>query len=163
MTKPSFVPSDPRAASLRRLRQLSYLLDNAIPIPGTSYRIGIDPILGLLPGAGDLAGTAASAFIVVQAARWGLPRATLTRMALNILFETVVGSIPVLGDVVDAGWKANMKNMALLEAHLNHPQESRRVDWLFLSFLLAGLFLVVMTITIVSFIVLKFLVQAISG
>ncbi len=159
---------DAKASTVRRLRRLSYLLDNAIPIPGTRYRVGLDPILGLLPGAGDFLGTALSAYIVLEAARIGLPRASLIQMVTNIIFETVLGSVPVLGDVVDATWKANTKNLALVEEHLdvpqsNVPQSRQRTDWLFLALLLVALLFVVIVMAAISVMILRWLLGAITG
>jgi len=74
-----------KTSTIRRLRRLSHLLDNAIPIPGTPWRFGLDPVLGLLPGAGDFLGTAFSAYIVLEAARIGIPRSLLGQMVINIL------------------------------------------------------------------------------
>lgn len=156
-------PGNSKAARLKRLRSLSYILDNAIPIPGTSYRVGLDPILGLIPGGGDILGSAFSAYIVLEAALLGLPRESLVRMASNILFETVVGSVPVLGDIFDATWKANVKNMAMLEAHMNSPKQSKRADWWFIILLLGGLMLVVLGIAAISIIIVRLLFQAIGG
>jgi hypothetical protein len=163
MSQPSRPPIDAKISTLRRLRRLSHLLDNAIPIPGTPYRVGLDPLLGLLPGGGDFVGSALSAYIVIEAARMGLPRGTLVQMVKNILFETVFGSVPVLGDLVDATWKANAKNIALLEEHLEVPQQRQQVDWLFLALLLGGLLLVVMAVAAISIIILRWLFSAING
>lgn len=107
-----------RVARLERLRQLSFWLDNAIRIPGTSFRIGLDPLLGLIPGGGDTAGLFLSAFIVLEAAKMGASKSTLSTMAFNILLETLAGTIPGVGDLFDASWKSNVRNIALLEHHL---------------------------------------------
>lgn len=119
---------------LIRLRRLSHLLDNAIALPGTQYRVGLDPFLGLVPGAGDVAGTALSAYIVVQAASWRLPAATLLRMLFNVCLDWLGGTVPVIGDFFDVGWKANARNVALLEKHLTSgetsPAADRWVVWL---------------------------------
>jgi hypothetical protein len=104
-----------------RLRALARLLDNAIQIPGTRYRVGLDALVGLVPVLGDVIGAIFSTFIVFQAARLGASKATLVRMVGNVALDTVVGEIPLLGDLFDAGWKANMRNLALLEAHLQRP------------------------------------------
>ena len=152
-----------KAARLKRLRSLSYMLDNAIPIPGTTYRVGIDPIMGLLPGAGDLLGTAFSAYIVLEAALLGLPRASLVRMVVNILLDELVGTVPLVGDWFDFAWKANTKNMQLLEAHLAAPQSSKRADWWFIILLLAGLLLFVLGITAISLFILGKIWQLIGG
>ena len=127
-----------KAASLAKLRTLSHLLDNAIAIPGTRYRIGLDPILGLLPGGGDMLTAALSVYIVWEAARIGLPHATVTRMVSNLVLDTVLGSLPVAGDFFDATWKANSKNIALLEAHLDAPKSHKKANPAFVLLLLVG-------------------------
>lgn len=107
-------PSHPR---LQRLWALSRLLDSAIPLPG-GYRIGLDGIIGLVPGFGDIAGSLASSYIIIESARLGASTATLLRMVVNVLLESVIGLIPLLGDLFDFAWKANVKNMVLLEEQL---------------------------------------------
>ncbi|WP_332899004.1 DUF4112 domain-containing protein [Haladaptatus sp. CMSO5] len=109
-------PEERTEERLDTLRSLSTLLDNSIRVPGTNYRIGLDPIVGMLPVAGDLPTTALSVYIVFEAASIGVPRATLWRMVVNLVIDAVFGSIPVVGDVFDAVWKANARNVALLEA-----------------------------------------------
>lgn len=136
--------------TLEQLRSLSNILDNAVGIPGTRYRVGLDPVLGLLPGVGDYAGAMMSSYIVIQAARLGASRPTLGRMVSNILLESLVGTVPFVGDLFDAGWKANVKNIALLEEHLALPQSRKKTDWLFLTLLLGGLLLVLILITAIS-------------
>ncbi|AFZ37450.1 hypothetical protein Sta7437_3968 [Stanieria cyanosphaera PCC 7437] len=134
----------PSVTKLDRLRRLSQLLDNAIGIPGTKYRIGLDPILGLLPGGGDTVTGALGAYIVVEAARMGLPKAVLWQMVGNILLDSVAGSVPVVGDLFDIGWKANVKNIALLESHLHLTSLNQKSDRIFL----VGLILVLAIIVI---------------
>ena len=102
----------------RRIRILARLLDNAIPVPGTNWRIGLDPILGLIPGVGDLIGAVLSGYIVLEAVRAEVPTFTLARMLVNVGIDTLLGAIPGLGDVFDAAWKSNVMNVALLERHL---------------------------------------------
>ena len=111
-----------RLATLNRIRRLSRLLDSAIRIPFTGFRIGLDPIIGLVPGAGDLIDTAFSAYIVFLAARFGLPGQTLQKMIFNIGLEAVVGSLPIAGDLFDAYFKSNIRNLALLEKHLQESE-----------------------------------------
>ncbi|HIK10659.1 MAG TPA: DUF4112 domain-containing protein [Oscillatoriaceae cyanobacterium M33_DOE_052] len=119
------------ATTLKRLRTLAHILDNAIPIPGTPYRIGIDPILGLIPGGGDIAGAILSAYIVFSAGMLGAPKDSLVQMLLNIVLESVVGTVPVVGDLFDATWKANVKNLELLETHLQAtPTDATRGETL---------------------------------
>jgi hypothetical protein len=126
---------------VERLRTMARLLDNAIPIPGTRYRFGFDAVIGLVPGIGDAIGAIFSAYIVLQAARLGASRPTLIRMMGNVALDTIVGEIPLLGDLFDAGWKANIRNMALLEAHLQRPVSTERGSRKVLFVLGAGLLL----------------------
>ncbi len=107
-----------QAATLRRVRRVSHLLDEAVRIPGTNRRVGLDPILGLIPVVGDLTTALFSAYVVVEAYRLGASRGLLARMVLNVLVDTVGGSVPLVGDVFDAVWKANERNVDLLERHV---------------------------------------------
>jgi len=118
---------------LERLRRIGYLLDNSIPIPGTGYRIGLEAIIGLVPGLGDLVGGGFSAWIILQAARLGAPPSLLARMGWNLLVDTAVGAVPLLGDLFDAGFKANMRNLALLDRHVQGPAASRRASRWFIA------------------------------
>lgn len=104
--------------TLRRLRALARLLDDAFPIPGTNLRVGIDPLLGLVPGLGDAAALGFSAYIIAQAKQLGASPATIGRMTLNAAVDALVGTIPLLGDLFDAAWKANARNLDLLEEDL---------------------------------------------
>ncbi|HEY9610099.1 DUF4112 domain-containing protein [Allocoleopsis sp.] len=162
--QPSHSSVDGKISTFRRLRRLSHILDNAISIPGTSYRIGIDPIIGLLPGGGDFLGTALSAYIVLEAARMGAPRDTLVQMVWNIIVDTLSGTVPVLGDFLDVTWKANTKNIVLLEEHLKIPnsQPTKKVDWLFLAGLFGVLLLVVAGVAALSFMVLRWLLGTLT-
>ncbi len=110
---------------VNKLRRLSTVMDNAIAIPGTKIRFGLDPILGLLPGGGDTITGGLSAYIVVEAARMGLPPEVLYKMVGNILLDSFAGTIPVLGDLFDVGWKSNVKNIELLEKHLEIAEDSK--------------------------------------
>ena len=130
--RPEFAPGPPLAAAdprLDRLRRLARVLDAAYRIPGTRWRFGIDGILGLIPGVGDVVTTALASWIVIEARRLGVRKRTLGRMALNVGIDFLVGSIPVLGDVFDVGWKANTRNLRLLEESLERakrPGPARR-------------------------------------
>lgn len=104
--------------NLNRIRHISRLMDTAFKIPVLGVKIGWDPLIGLIPGAGDLVATAISAYIIVLAARFRLPRGVLGRMIFNIGLEAVVGTVPLFGDIFDAFYKSNVRNLALLEAHL---------------------------------------------
>ncbi|WP_375509645.1 DUF4112 domain-containing protein [uncultured Nostoc sp.] len=107
-----------RLATLNRIRKLSRLMDTSIRIPLTGFRIGIDPIIGLVPGAGDLISTAFSAYIIFLATRFGIPRQDLAKMIFNVGLEAVVGTVPLVGDLFDAFYKSNIRNLAILEQHL---------------------------------------------
>ena len=106
---------------LRRLERLAVVLDSAIVIPGTRFRFGADALLGLFPGGGDVVGAALSVYVVVEAARLGVPAAALARMIGNVVVDTTLGAIPVAGDLFDAYWKANLRNIEILRAHLGPP------------------------------------------
>ncbi|MEX2541808.1 MAG: DUF4112 domain-containing protein [Trueperaceae bacterium] len=103
---------------LREIRELAHLLDNSFRIPVIGYRFGVDAILGLVPVIGDFSAFAFSGYIIYRAARMGAPAPLLVRMTVNALGDTVVGSIPVLGTVVDVLWKANARNLKMLESFL---------------------------------------------
>lgn len=124
---PSIEP-DAKAPTLKRLRQLSRLLDKVITVPGTQLSIGLDPILGLIPVGGDFLGVMLSGYIVLEAARLGAPASTLSRMVLNIIIDGLVGAIPIVGDLFDVGWKANEYNIRLLEDHLRFPSQRKSAD-----------------------------------
>jgi hypothetical protein len=115
-----------RGAMLRQLDTLSHVLDNSIRVPGTQARFGLDPVLGLIPGVGDAAGAVMSAYIVVQAARLGAPVPSLLRMLLNVGVEATVGAVPLAGDLFDAAYKANARNVAILRRELDRPGSTRR-------------------------------------
>ncbi|MEG3870588.1 DUF4112 domain-containing protein [Microcoleus sp. AT8-B1] len=156
-------PSPSHIASLRRLRRISHLLDNAIPIPGTKYRIGLDPILGLIPGGGDLISSIFAGYVVFKSAQMGVPQETLVKMAANIVFDTVAGTVPVAGDLLDVAWKANVKNIELLDAHLGSPEQGKKADWLFVAALLLGLILIVGGVIFLSVMLFGLLFQLITG
>ena len=110
---------------LERLRTVSRLLDSAFVIPGTRYRFGFDALIGLVPGLGDAVSAVFSGYIILQASRLGAPKSVVTRMIGNVALDTLVGWVPVLGDLFDVAWKSNLRNMALLETHLQQPAAAR--------------------------------------
>ena len=116
---------------------LSHVLDDWFRIPGTSFRFGIDGIIGLVPGIGDILGGLASSIIVLAAWFRGVPYVTILRMVANVGIEVAVGLIPFLGDWFDIAWKANRRNYALLERSLNHPRKNEWGDYAFLFSLAA--------------------------
>jgi hypothetical protein len=139
----------------RRLDRLAWWLDSSIPLPGTSFRFGLDALVGLLPGIGDLVGLGVSSYIVAQAARLGAPRALLGRMAVNIAIEAIVGTVPVLGDVFDAAWKANQRNVRLLADYMEKPVRTRRSSTLFLGVLILMLLVIVTVFAVIVYAILR--------
>lgn len=123
--RPDPVVGSREPRELERLRTLARLLDSAVQIPGTSYRFGLDALIGLVPAIGDFVGALFSTVIIFQAARLGAPKSTLVRMMANVGLDTIVGGVPLLGDLFDVGWKSNIRNVALLEAHLQRPAAAR--------------------------------------
>src|ERR1700730_13898288 len=123
---------------------LSHLLDDWFRVPGTSIRFGLDGIIGLVPGIGDIIGGLASTIIVVAAWVRGVPYVTLLRMVVNIGIEVLLGTVPLLGDAFDIAWKANRRNYALIVRHLEHSRRQTWRDWVFLTLIavtLAAIFL----------------------
>ncbi|MCS4504804.1 DUF4112 domain-containing protein [Arhodomonas aquaeolei] len=106
------------AAALRRLERFAVFMDTALPVPGTSWRIGADALVGLLPGIGDGVMAVLALYPVLEARRLGVRRRTLARMLANIAVDFAVGSIPLAGDVFDAGFRANRRNVDLLRRTL---------------------------------------------
>ena len=133
------------------LRRLAWLLDSSIPIPGTRLTVGVDALLGLFPVIGDLLGVLISSYIVNQASRLGAPRIVLLRMALNVGIEGVVGIIPFAGDVFDAAWKANQRNVRLLDTWLDRPGKTERTTRLFGVMLVLGLVLLLVLLGAAGF------------
>ncbi|WAL62132.1 DUF4112 domain-containing protein [Thermocoleostomius sinensis] len=157
--RPSAVPADSRVVRFQRLRRLSQILDNAIGIPGTRIRFGLDPIIGLIPGGGDTVGMIFSSAIVLEAARMGASKTLLGQMAFNILLETVAGIVPVVGDIFDVTWKSNVRNIVLLEKYLEIERSTRPQNRWFAVLLLIGLFLVFAACLTISVLVLRWLLQ----
>lgn len=121
-------------ATLKRLqhvRRFTRWLDRAVTVPGTRIRLGLDPILGLLPVGGDVVGVALSIYLVIEAARLGAPVSLLGQMVMNVLIDLGLGTVPVAGDVADVFWKSNSRNLQLLEGFLALPpqEEAPMVPW----------------------------------
>ncbi len=122
---------------------ISVWSDSVFEVPGLGWRFGLDPIIGLVPVAGDFASALASLYILALAAEMQVPRSTMLRMGLNVAIDYFVGSIPILGNIFDFAWQANARNMQLLERAMAAPPAERRKqslwDWLILSGLIAAL------------------------
>ena len=117
----SHLDSDPQAVIFQRLRQLSRILDKVLTIPGTPIHIGLDPVVGFLPIGGDILGVILASYIVIEAARLGVPKAILSRMVLNVIIDGLIGTVPIMGDLFDFAWTANEYNIKLLAEHLQLP------------------------------------------
>ena len=124
------------------LRKLEVLLDEAFRVPGTQIRFGIDGIIGLVPGLGDVLAGLLSAVIPLAAWIRGVPYITLVRMATNVGIGVLVGTIPIFGDIFDIAWKPNRRNYRLLQRHLGEPRRHTGRDWAFLGMLLGALALI---------------------
>lgn len=148
-------------ARINKLRRISKVLDNAITIPGTKISFGLDPILGLLPGGGDTITGGLSAYIVVEAARMGLPREILGQMVGNILIDSFAGTIPVLGDLFDVGWKSNVKNIELLEKHLDFTEAGKANPLLIIGLILL-LIIIVLGFATITFFSVRFFWNLVS-
>lgn len=136
-------PTPVRQPGLEPARTLARLLDSAIRVPGTDFRVGLDPVLGLVPGLGDVVGGALSGYLLLAASRLGAPRSVLLRMLGNIAIDSTLGAVPVLGDLFDAGFKSNVRNLALLEHYVQAPRETSRSSTAFVVLLLVLLALLV--------------------
>ena len=144
------------------IRTLARVLDSAVAIPGTGIRIGADSIFGLVPVVGDIAGAALSGYIVLASARLGAPASTLARMVINIGIDTVVGSVPVLGDMFDVGWRANMRNVELLDSHLGGSERTRRANRWVVAGVVAGLLALAVGAVVIGVAVIRFLARIAS-
>ena len=142
-----------------RLNFLAWLLDSSIPIPGTRLTIGLDALIGLVPFIGDLIGVLASSFILAEANRMGVGRTILARMAFNVAVEGLIGVVPIVGDVFDAAWKANQKNVRLLNAWAERPHQTRRASGLFLGALTVALIGFLAACGYLTFLLLRWLVS----
>lgn len=155
--------ADPKTR-LTQLRQLAHFLDTAVRIPGTNIRLGFDALVGLIPGVGDMTMGMAGLFIVTSAARMGIPAPVLARMVLNIAIDSAVGVIPLLGDIFDVGWKANTRNVALVEKYMMAPEHERRRTERVNRLQMIGLVVLLVTVMVLGIIgaiaVVRWLVQA---
>ncbi|MEY2438943.1 MAG: hypothetical protein QOI34_328 [Verrucomicrobiota bacterium] len=136
-------------------RWLAVIMDEFVRLPGTRFRFGLDPVIGLIPGLGDTASAIASALTLVYAARCGLPKILLARMSLNILINEFVGIIPGIGDAFSFWFKSNARNYALFQQHVGAPARPRSSDWAFVGMVLGLLFLFACAGLVVSFFVLR--------
>ena len=132
-------PDDERQRRLERTRRelgaLAWILDAAFRVPGTNIRFGLEPIIGLIPGVGDVASGAVGAYLVLRAVRFGLPRVVVARMIANTLLDVTVGAVPLLGDAFDFIYKSNTRNARLFERYATDPGQGTRGSWIWFAVL----------------------------
>jgi hypothetical protein len=132
--------SETAQRDLALLERLAWLMDRSLAIPGTRIRFGLDALIGLVPGAGDAVAGLFSVAIVLQAARMGLPRVVIARMVLNSLVDLLVGAIPLAGDLFDVAWKANLRNVRMLDRFVREGERKpSRADYVFVTFVVGVL------------------------
>lgn len=137
--RPAAGPRVDRERALAEVAALAWLLDNSIPVPGTGgRRVGIDALIGFVPGIGDLVSGALGLVVVWRGSRMGLPRIVVARMLANAALDLAIGAIPVAGDAFDLWFKASSRNLALMRRHLEDPAASTREDWLAVGLLVAA-------------------------
>jgi hypothetical protein len=140
-----------RPSPLRLLRAWADLLDSRFRIPGTRIRFGIDPILSLVPGLGDLASPVFAVALVAQAVYQGVPKIVMVRMVLNALLDALIGAVPIAGTIGDIFWRANVRNLALLERHARPGIRPRRSDYVFVALMALVFGLIVLIPVLIAF------------
>ena len=148
-----------QSKNLSLARFIADLLDQRFTIPGTSIRIGLDPILGLIPGIGDAIANLAGSAILLIAAQYRVPKIVLLRMGMNVALNAIIGAIPVFGDIFSIWFRSNAKNAQLLERYLAAPgQRPAAADWA----LAAAVIAVILLLLIGIFVVLAWLVRRLT-
>jgi hypothetical protein len=145
------------------LDRLSYLLDGLFRIPGTGWRFGLDALVGLIPGIGDTATSLASFYILAAGVRYRVPKITLVRMGLNIAVDYLFGLFPIIGDVFDAAWKSNERNVELLKKRatvtaVEAKTAAKKSDWIFVGVII----LVLIGLLVGSFILAIYILKVIG-
>ncbi len=150
-----------RPDNLESLRRLAWLLDSQFRVPGTVFRFGLDALVGLVPGFGDVLGAVASVLFLVQAVRMKAPGAVVGRMVANITIETLLGIIPVIGDLFDASFKANQRNLRLLQRLQAEPETTHRSSRRLLIGMGLGIVLLFVAVGIVAVVIGVMIIRAI--
>lgn len=128
-------------------------MDEFVRVPGTQFRFGLDPLIGLVPGIGDTSSALVSGFALIQAVRLGVPKIILARMSLNILLNEIIGIVPIVGDAFSFWFKSNVRNYQIIKEHMGAPRISRRSDWIFVIVVLVLLVAIVCCGLLISFLV----------
>ena len=131
-----------------QLDQIAWLMDNCFRIPGLGWRFGIEALIGLVPGLGDIASGVIGLVLLVRAFQFRLPKIVITRMLFNSLADLTIGSIPLLGDAFDFVWKSNTRNMSLFREYAEEPAKDTRKHWIFLGSIVAGFILLFVIVAI---------------
>jgi len=142
----------------RRIGRVTRVLDELVSVPGTPVKVGLDPMIGLVPVVGDAVAAAAGAWVIAEAARFGVPRLVLGRMVLNLLVDLGIGAIPLIGDAYDLFFRSNTRNLELFRRHALDPDASTRGERAFF----AGLLLVIVGILWLAFVALGWLIEALA-
>lgn len=150
-----------RMKDIKYLRHLSTLMDSQFRLGG--FRFGLDGLLGLIPGVGDIVTTGVSIYIIAEAARLGCSTTTLLRMALNLAFENIADMVPILGNIFDFLWKANTRNINLLDKHLADPRHTTKQSRGVLLVIVVGLLSVLFGSLYVTYLVIKAFLIAIQS
>lgn len=161
--EPGLSPANQTIEVEESLERLSWILDDLFRVPILGWRVGLDALVGLIPGVGDTATTLASLYILVAAVRYRVPKVTLLRMGLNLAIDYLLGALPLVGDVFDAWWKSNQKNIALLRARAtvsaSEAREGKVSDWLFVALII----LLLVGLAVGAAIISVFLLMLIAG
>lgn len=152
---------DHERPELRNMDLLSRWLDDIIRLPG-GFRVGFDGIIGLIPGLGDVIGAVASSVIIGQAAQLGVPTGVLLKMIVNVLIEAFIGTIPVLGDLFDFTWKANLKNFELLERHMGQASVGEKGRKRLAYIIMAVVTLAILAVIVLVYLIIMMLVRLFS-
>ncbi len=145
------------------VRLIAHVMDNLFKVPGSNWRFGLDPLLGLLPYYGDAIANLVSAAVLSQAGRFGVPRIVLARMALNVLINAIVGSIPVFGDAFSFWFKSNARNYELLRRHAGKRRYSTKGDWAFVITLTVVLIAVILGVLALATYILAKLITLLAN
>jgi hypothetical protein len=148
------------------LERLGWLMDDLIRIPGVGWRVGLDALVGLIPGFGDTATSLVSFYILAAAVRYRVPKVTLLRMGLNLAIDYLVGSLPLVGDLFDAWWKSNQRNISLLTERAtvsaSEARQGKLSDWLFVGLIIVSLAGLAVGAALVSFYLLYLIASLFS-
>ena len=150
-------PTTSPSGGVTRARGIARVLDDLIRIPGTNIGVGLDPIIGLIPGLGDVIGGAMSGYILLVAAQEGAPTSVLVRMLGNIALDSLVGLVPVLGDLFDVGVKSNRRNVRLLEQFLDSPRETKAASRGVVALILLGVVAIIAGIITLGVLIVRWL------